>query len=89
MTKRGTKTLSAGEQRRIRNQFGYDFVGYFSSGGFVRARKGGKHFHIHFPSGEPAYEERYDEVGPFVGGKAWVEKNGTRFYIGPDGTKVE
>jgi len=48
----------------------YAFVGPFMDER-ARARDKGREFHI-LENGEPAYPEKYDWVGPYVGGYAYV-----------------
>jgi hypothetical protein len=61
-----------------------DNVYYFSEG-LAHVKKDGEGFHIR-SDGSPAYEERYNSVGPFSEGLAWaVGKDGKAFHIRPDG----
>lgn len=53
--------------------------------GFSQTQENGKWFHVR-PDGTPAYEARFDAVGPFSGGLAWVRLDGVEFHIRPDGT---
>jgi len=41
-----------------------------------------------YPNGQPAYKERFDSVVSFYEGLAQVRKNGDRYQICPNGTRV-
>lgn len=73
--------------RQIREKFGYDFVGLFSKNGLAQARKDGLWFHVE-RDGTPAYQVRFDWVGPFEDGYATARVAGTPFQIKPDGSTV-
>jgi len=75
---------SEDQLRQIRETFGYDYVDDSFSGGLASARKVKEWFHIR-PDGQPAYQERYDDVSPFSEGLAWAEKDGKWFHIRPNG----
>lgn len=65
----------------------YDEVGSFYRD-LAPARKGNGWLHIH-SNGEPAYEERYDDVDSFSQeGLALVRKGEEWFKIRPDGSRV-
>lgn len=69
----------------------YDDVGPFSfyKGEYLaQAKKDGKWFHIH-PNGSPTYAERYDYVSFFCEGRTRAWKDGKKFYLYFDGTRVE
>ena len=77
--------VQAATQKELREM--YDFVGFFSQEGLALVRKGKEFFHIHV-DGTPAYEQRYDDAGPFSEGLARVIKDGECFHIHTDGTKA-
>ncbi len=68
----------------IKKKFRYDFVSDDILGGFHRARKDGRHFHI-LPDGRRAYKADYDEVAAFSEGLAVARKDGKFFHILPNG----
>ena len=65
----------------------YDFS-LFLHEGLALARDHHGWFHMD-RDGKPAYEERFEGIATFSGGRAQVKKHGEWFYILPDGTKVD
>jgi len=65
---KGTIKMNAISRDKLRAM--YSIVGPFIEE-MARARLHNKEFHIH-PNGNPVYHEKYDWVGPFVGGFALV-----------------
>jgi hypothetical protein len=64
----------------------YDRVGPFHEG-LAWAWKGRQRFHIR-RDGEPAYNQRFDQVMHFRKGFAWVKKDGVYFKINHEGIRV-
>jgi len=75
------KELSREELQLMFNRVGW------SSEGLIAVQKDNKCFHIR-PDGTPAYKERYERVGDFVNGIAWVLKVEKWVRIKKDGTIV-
>jgi hypothetical protein len=73
-------------QDELKKAFGYTMIvfldDYFS---LAVAQRAGKMFHIRPRDGAPAYEQRYDWVGPFCGAFAQAMENGRWFHIHNDG----
>ena len=65
----------------------YEQVGKFTVEGLAQARKGKEWFHIRI-DGSPAYEKRFDWVGPFSNGQAVAHEGVAEILIDTKGEQV-